>query len=141
MNVDTTSRAEVSTGNLITSIVEQLIEADVVIVDITDRNANVFYELGVRHSLRRGTIIVSQGTEHVPSDLKGYWFLTYGLRPALVRAFKADIKRVIELFEKDPLRSDNPGSDFLDRAHRSSMRETNRDNLKKLGALLTELSG
>ena len=137
----TCSRAEVSTGNLVTSIIEHLIEADIAIVDVTDKNANVFYELGVRHSLCRGTIIVSQGTEHVPSDLKGYWFLTYGLRPALVRTFKSEIKRILELFEKDPLRSDNPVSDFLDKAHRSSVRETNRDNLKKLGALITELSG
>src|ERR1700683_2687922 len=42
----TCTRAEVTTGSLITSIVERLIEADIVIVDATDRNANVFYELG-----------------------------------------------------------------------------------------------
>lgn len=137
----TCTRAEVSTGSLITSIVERLIEADIVIVDATDRNANVFYELGVRHALRRGTIIVSKGTEHVPSDLRGYWFLSYGLRPAEVKAFKAEIKRIIEAIEKEPQRSDNPVSDYLDKTHRSSVREINRDNLKRLGALITELTG
>jgi hypothetical protein len=137
----TCTRAEVSTGSLITSIVERLIEADIVIVDATDRNANVFYELGVRHALRRGTIIVSKGTEHVPSDLRGYWFLSYGLRPAEVKAFKSEIKRVIEAIEKEPQRSDNPVSDYLDKTHLSSVREINRDNLKKLGAFITELTG
>ncbi len=39
-----------------------LISADVVIADITSGNANVFYELGIRHALRRGrTILISAG--------------------------------------------------------------------------------
>src|SRR5271155_2904688 len=84
------TRAEVSMGSLIASIVEDLIEADLVLADVTDRNANVFYELGVRHALRRETIIVSRGPDHVPSDLKGYWFLTYGIKPADVVKFGND---------------------------------------------------
>ena len=135
------TRAETSRGSLIASIVEGLVEADLVIADVTDRNANVFYELGVRHSLRRGTIIVSQGTDHVPSDLRGYWFLPYGLRPAEVAKFKADIKRIVAAFEEQPERSDSPVSDYLDREQISSSRQVNRDNIKKIGALLTELSG
>jgi hypothetical protein len=135
------TRAETSRGSLIASIVEGLVEADLVIADVTDRNPNVFYELGVRHSLRRGTIIVSQGTDHVPSDLRGYWFLPYGLRPAEVTKFKADIKRIVAEFEEQPERSDSPVSDYLDREQISSSRQVNRDNIKKIGALLTELSG
>ncbi len=135
------TRAETSRGSLIATIIEGLVQAEVVIADVTDRNANVFYELGVRHALRRGTIIVSQGTDHVPSDLRGYWFLTYGLRPAEVAKFKADIKRIVAAFEEQPDRSDSPVSDYLEREQLSSSRQVNRDNVKKLSALLTELSG
>jgi hypothetical protein len=135
------SRAETLRGSLIASILEGLVEADLVLADVTDRNANVFYELGVRHSLRRGTIIVSNGTEHVPSDLRGYWFLTYGLRPAEVIKFKTEIRRLVQEFEDKPQRSDSPVSDYLDRVQLSSSRQINQDNVKKLGALLTELSG
>lgn len=132
------TRAEPSRGNLITDIIENVANSDMVLVDVTDRNANVFYELGVRHALRRGTIIVSQGSDHVPSDLRGYWHLAYGLRPAEVKTFKAEVKRIIEEFENNPGQSDNPVSDFLDRTHQSSMREVNRENSKKLSALITE---
>lgn len=39
-----------------------LISADVVIADVTSGNANVHYELGIRHALRRGrTILISAG--------------------------------------------------------------------------------
>jgi hypothetical protein len=67
--------------------------------------------------------------------------LTYGLRPAEVAKFKAEIKRIVATFEEDPERSDSPVSDYLDREQISSSRQVNRDNVKKLGALLTELSG
>jgi hypothetical protein len=134
------TRAEASRGSLIGDIVQAVFEADIVVADVTDRNPNVFYELGVRHSLRRGTIVVSQGTEHIPSDLLGYWCLTYGLRPAEVTKFKRDIKRIISTFEERPEASDSPVSDYLDRDQINISRQLNRDNVKKLGALLTELS-
>lgn len=39
-----------------------IISSDVMIADITSSNANVFYELGIRHALRRGrTILISAG--------------------------------------------------------------------------------
>jgi len=134
-------RAAPSTGSLIISIVESLRRADLVIADVTDRNPNVFYELGVRHSLRRGTIIVSQDGEHVPSDLRGYWYLTYGLRPRQVLQFKSAIRKIIAAIRKAPNRSDNPVADYLDREQINISHYVQRDNVKKLGALLTELSG
>src|SRR5689334_8650853 len=39
-----------------------VMSSDVMIADITSGNANVFYELGIRHALRRGrTILISAG--------------------------------------------------------------------------------
>jgi hypothetical protein len=74
------------TGKLIDSIVEHIHRADVVLADTTDRNANVFYELGIRHSLRKGTIIVCQAGQELPSDLRALWHIQYGLRPGQVGA-------------------------------------------------------
>ena len=39
-------------GNIRTDMFEQLLVADLVIADISIHNANVFYELGIRHALR-----------------------------------------------------------------------------------------
>ena len=64
-------RAQVSTGSLITSIIDDLRTSRIVLADITDQNPNVFYELGVRHALSKRTIIISQRAEDIPSDLRG----------------------------------------------------------------------
>jgi hypothetical protein len=134
-------RAEVETGNLIVGIIENLRTASVVLADITDRNANVFYELGVRHALSTRTILVSQNADHIPSDLKGYWHIIYGLDLPKVANFKNALKRILAKIEKDPDQSDNPVSDYLVRSNQSISKIINIENLKKLNALHTEISG
>jgi hypothetical protein len=134
-------RAMPVTGSLIRSILDRLRYSSIVLADITDRNPNVFYELGVRHCLSKRTIIVSQGDEHVPSDLRGYWWLTYGTRPGQVTQFKKDIHRIIAEIERSPDRSDSPVSDYLDHENLTISTVVQKENVKKLTALLTELSG
>ena len=63
-------RAKTQTGSLINSIIKKLRTARIVLADITDQNPNVFYELGVRHSLSKRTIIVSQKSVDIPFGLK-----------------------------------------------------------------------
>ncbi len=137
----TCERASPETGSLIASIVDKLSTATVVLADVTDRNANVFYELGVRHSLSRRTIMVSQSTEHVPSDLKGYWHVVYGLMPAKITHFKEDLKRILGRIEEDPDRNDNPVADYLTIKNHSVFASENKQNVKRLNALLTEING
>jgi len=137
----TCDRAIPKTGSLIRSIIERLKTSKIVLADISERNANVFYELGVRHSLSKRTIIVCQNSKDIPSDLRGYWYLQYGIRPSEVTKFKSDIKRIISEIEKNPDRSDSPVSDYLEKEHITISNYLQKENVKKLGALYTELSG
>ena len=134
-------RAKPETGSLIKSIIKKLNNSFIVLADITDRNANVFYELGVRHSLSKRTIIVTRDADHIPSDLKGYWSIVYSTNPSGVKKFKDDIKELVANIEKNPLASDSPVSDFVDNELFGTSRQTLKTTLKKLMALKTELTG
>src|SRR5471032_1472302 len=49
-------------GDIRSDMFQELLLADVVVADLTIDNANVWYELGVRHALRaRGVILISGG--------------------------------------------------------------------------------
>lgn len=48
-----------------------LISSDLMIADITTDNANVFYEIGIRHALKRSRTILISAKGHPPIDL-GY---------------------------------------------------------------------
>jgi hypothetical protein len=133
-------RARPMVGHVLHGIVEKLRDSRIVLADITDRNPNVFYELGIRHSLKKGTIIVSRDGQ-VPSDLRGLWYVQYESTPAAVATFKAEIKRLTSEIEMNPDSSDNPVMDYLDREGLSISGFVNHENVKRLSALFTELTG
>ncbi len=86
-------------GNIRTDMFQRLATADLVIADISIHNANVFYELGLRHALRdRMTFLLrSRGVADVPFDLKTDRYLAYDAKDpaatleALVRGLCATI--------------------------------------------------
>ena len=51
----------VEPGNIREDVFALIIEADLVICDITIHNANVFYELGIRHALRKYRTVMIKG--------------------------------------------------------------------------------
>ena len=65
-------------GNIREDMFQLLLTADVVVADITIDNANAFYELGVRHSLRaQRTLLLNARSGDVPFDLKTDRYLKY----------------------------------------------------------------
>src|SRR5262245_27964442 len=66
-------RSNANPGNIVEDIVEDLAWSNLVVAVLTDFNANVWYELGIRHSLHRGgTIMICQEDQiaTLPFDLK-----------------------------------------------------------------------
>lgn len=56
----------------------QILEADVSVVDITSLNANVFYELGIRHSLARSvTVLIRKKGTYAPFNIQGLRIIEY----------------------------------------------------------------
>ena len=75
-----TTEVIASAGNIRVDMFKMLIAYDLVIADISIDNANVFYELGIRHGLRpNGTILIRFPTsgKDVPFDLKTDRYIAY----------------------------------------------------------------
>lgn len=88
----------VQQGNIRADMFEQLLIADLVIADISIHNANVFYELGLRHALRdKRTFLLKSDGDEVAFDLKTDRSLPYDANDpaasvgALVRALEATL--------------------------------------------------
>lgn len=60
---------------------ELINRARVVIADLTGRNPNVFYELGLSHSLARRTVLLTQNPRDVPFDVKHIRYVEYANSP------------------------------------------------------------
>lgn len=114
-------RSTATRGNIVGSIMRNLKDSYVVIADLTDRNANVFYELGARHALKDRTILISQNRNDIPFDLLVYANHVYDWKTEDGKAqFTARIAVLLGEIDSNPERPDNPISDFLGRNIESS---------------------
>ncbi|MGH3683855.1 MAG: macro domain-containing protein [Pseudonocardiaceae bacterium] len=65
-------------GSIHEDMVHHICKADVVVVDISTLNANVFYELGVRHTLQKKvTVLIQRKGTVTPFNIQGYRVITY----------------------------------------------------------------
>ncbi len=62
---------------LVNDIVSLIGRSKVVICDLTGRNANVFYEAGIAHTLGRDVVLIAQSSEDVPFDLGHHRYIRY----------------------------------------------------------------
>src|SRR5271165_6143936 len=62
---------------IITDIWNYTQDSSVALADVTGRNANVFYELGLAHASGKPVVIVTSDLEDVPFDLKHLRILCY----------------------------------------------------------------
>lgn len=63
--------------HILDDVLELIWTARVVVADLTNRNANVFYETGIAHTIGRDVVLTTQNIEHVPFDLRSIRALTY----------------------------------------------------------------
>ena len=91
----------VDAGNIRADMFALIVEADIVICDITVHNANVFYELGVRHALRKKHTVMIKGdpsADTTPFDLSTDRYLKYSTADpaatldALVNTIQASLR-------------------------------------------------
>jgi len=68
----------VESGNIRVDMFRRLLTADLVVADLSIHNANVFYELGIRHALRdHGTLMLRSDGDAFPFDLQTDRYFVY----------------------------------------------------------------
>jgi hypothetical protein len=66
-----------ATGKIMDQIWRGIREASVLVAELTSKNPNVFYELGLAHALEKPVILVSLNQEDVPFDLRHIRVILY----------------------------------------------------------------
>lgn len=74
-------------------ILKNIVKARIVIANITGRNPNVLYELGLAHALDKTTIIVSKLLDDVPVDIKSKKIVIFDDEESLRHNLKTELVR------------------------------------------------
>ena len=96
------------TGSINKSVIQHIYNADLVIADLTDLNPNVFYELGVRHALRNGTILVALEGTKLPFDVGDLRSVFYKDRVGAEKEAVPEIQRLIRALVETESPDDSP---------------------------------
>lgn len=82
---------ENDSGIIHTLMIERLVCTDIVIVDITNDNPNVYYELGIRHCARPcTTILIYDKSTRLPFDIQPLRAIPYELKKGIISDSSAE---------------------------------------------------
>lgn len=95
-----------SSGSVVEQIWEQIDKAKVLLADLTGKNPNVFYELGLAHADRKPVVFTSGILEDVPFDLRHLRVIIYDVRePNWNQRLKTNITAFLKSAKLDPAKS------------------------------------
>lgn len=116
-------------GSITRDIIEGIIEADIIIADLTDKNSNVFYELGIAHSAGNKTIMTAQGIGNVPFDIASYRVILYDHTLRGCEKLKVDLDSAMKELIVALDRTNNPFQEVM--ATRGGMKLNRKTPLMK----------
>lgn len=96
-------------GSITTDILSHLMYDEFVIVDITHPNPNVYYELGIRHCCKPGTVLIrnNQAPVRPAFDISHQRYIEYEATPRGIKDLSNNFKEYFNWFDKNSSKADN----------------------------------
>ena len=88
-------------GYITSEVINRIINDDLVIADLTDLNPNVFYELAVRHAIRKPFVQLIDHTQNLPFDVHGMRTIAVDLDPEALDRAKEQLREAIEWLDQN----------------------------------------
>lgn len=82
-------------NTIMSDIWNAICAAKVVIADCTGRNPNVFYEIGLTHTLGRPVVFITQNSDDVPFDIRHIRYIEYAYTPRGMIDFETRLETTI----------------------------------------------
>lgn len=89
-------------NNIIDDIWKGINRAGIIIADITVHNANVFYELGIAHTIGKDVILIrGEGGLKSPFDISPWRYIDYNLNPIGAKKFKENLTQILIQYKNE----------------------------------------
>ncbi len=96
-------------GRIDRQIINHLRNDALVVCDLTDHNANVLYELAIRHAVRKPVVLMGEKDTRPPFDLYTQRVISYDLTdPDKITDSKEELKKQIDSIEESKFIVDTP---------------------------------
>ncbi len=140
LGYEPTRADDIAQPGIITSqVIQHIVDDDLVIADLTDRNPNVFYELAIRHAIARPFVQVTKSGEDIPFDVAGTRTVFIDLQdPDSVASAKSQIVEQIKTLEEKPSDLETPITVAIDLQRLRGSEKPDERLIAELLATVTE---
>lgn len=81
-----------TSGDIFSNIIQYIVKSSLIIVNIDGKNPNVFYELGIAHTLGKNVILLSRRKDDIPFDIRQNRIIFYNNKDDLYKSLYEVIK-------------------------------------------------
>lgn len=99
--------------DIFSDVMEGIYTADVIIADLTEKNANVYYELGIAHTLEKKVIVITQNINDLPFDIKNYRAQEYNMDYIGFKSLIGSLQKLLEGAVNEEIIFSNPVKNFM----------------------------
>lgn len=130
---------QISEPGMITSqVIQHIVDDPLVVADLTDRNPNVFYELAIRHAIRKPLVQLIRKAEQIPFDVAGTRTIHVDHQDLdSVEDAKKEVMAQVKALEKDPSIVETPISVSMDL---QLLRQSDNPEQRSLADILSVIS-
>jgi hypothetical protein len=131
---------ELSSPGMITNqVIQHILNDKILIADLTDRNANVFYELGLRHAFRKPVVQLLIKGQTIPFDVIGHRTVYYDLDLADGTRARKEVEKQIASSLSPNYKVDSPVTQAADIQRLSE--STTPENQLIMKTILDQIDG
>jgi hypothetical protein len=102
------SRADelLSTSPFMEKVWDGICAAQLIVADCTERNPNVFYEIGMAHTVGKKVLLITRSSKDIPSDIQHFDYVQYDYDPEGVEALTQKLRTFFGSHFKSAARTD-----------------------------------
>ncbi|MBS3915548.1 MAG: hypothetical protein KG003_13720 [Bacteroidetes bacterium] len=129
-------------GIITTQIIQHIVDSPLVIADLTERNPNVFYELALRHAIRKPLVQMIRKGDSIPFDVAATRIIQFDIQDLdSVEQAKGEILSQVKSLEAGKGEVDNPISVSLDLKMLKESGNPEQRSLADVVEAITDLRG
>lgn len=83
-------------GDIFSNVLRNIVQSKIIIANISGRNPNVMYELGLAHALDKNVILVAETLNNIPVDLQSKRIVTYQNLQDLEKQLPLELLKIIK---------------------------------------------
>jgi len=84
-----------STQSIIEEFWSAIVHSKIIVADCTGRYPNVFYEIGIAHSVGKPVVLIAQDADDMPFDLRHRRYIPYEYTPRKIKEFEKHLKSTL----------------------------------------------